>query len=109
MSDGPTIAWQSVRRTIGHLIRADTAAGIALLAAGVAAVVWANSPWQDGYAGLWHTKLSLGPGDWSLTEDLQHWINDALMAVFFFVVGLEVKRELVAGDRDLQHYLILAP
>ena len=98
MSNGPTIAWRRARRTIGTLVRTDTGAGIVLLAAGVAALAWANSPWQDGYVHLWHTKLSLGLGDWSLSEDLQHWINDGLMAVFFFVVGLEIKRELVDGD-----------
>ena len=98
MSNGPTIAWRRARRTIGTLVRTDTGAGIVLLAAGVAAVAWANSPWQDGYVDLWHTKLSLGLGDWSLSEDLQHWVNDGLMAVFFFVVGLEIKRELVVGE-----------
>ena len=60
--------------------------------------MWANSPGGDAYFDLWHTKLSLGIGDASIDLDLQHWVNDGLMALFFFVVGLEIKRELVAGE-----------
>jgi NhaA family Na+:H+ antiporter len=62
------------------------------------ALVWANSPWSAGYETLWSTELRLELGGIELVEDLRHWVNDALMAVFFFVVGLEIKRELVAGE-----------
>ena len=55
-------------------------------------------PWGEGYAALWHTKLTLGVGDYSVSKDLTHWINDGLMAVFFFVVGLEIKREVLVGE-----------
>ena len=76
----------------------EAAGGVVLLVAAIAALVWANSPGGDAYFDLWHTKLSLGIGDASLDLDLQHWVNDGLMALFFFVVGLEIKRELVAGE-----------
>ena len=69
-----------------------------LLVAAAVALVWANSPWQDAYHDLWHHEIGIGPTGWELRESLQHWINDALMAVFFFVVGLEIKRELVRGE-----------
>jgi Na+:H+ antiporter, NhaA family len=62
------------------------------------ALVWANSPWGESYAALWHTKLTVGIGDFSLTKDLTHWINDGLMAIFFLVVGLEIKREVLVGE-----------
>jgi Na+:H+ antiporter, NhaA family len=76
----------------------QSSGGILLIAATVIALVWANSPWAEGYAALWHTKLSVGVGDFSLTKDLTHWINDGLMAVFFLVVGLEIKREVLVGE-----------
>ena len=65
-----------------------------LLVAVVVAVVWANSPWREAYFSLWHTELRVA----GIEEDLQHWVNDGLMALFFFVVGLEIKRELVGGE-----------
>jgi NhaA family Na+:H+ antiporter len=76
----------------------ETAGGLLLLVAAVVALAWANSPWSDAYFDLWHTQLSVGVGDAKIDLDLQHWVNDLLMAVFFFVVGLEIKRELVTGE-----------
>lgn len=64
----------------------------------VAAVVWANSPFSNAYDSFWHYELTVGWGQVAITEDLQHWVNDGLMAIFFFVVGLEIKRELVTGE-----------
>src|SRR5918995_7393938 len=72
--------------------------GILLIMATVVALVWANSPWAESYAALWHTKLTVGVGDFSISKDLNHWINDGLMAVFFLVVGLEIKREILVGE-----------
>jgi Na+/H+ antiporter NhaA len=69
-----------------------------LLAATFVALAWANSPWQGAYDTLWGTQLSVRLGTLSLAEDLRHWVNDGLMAIFFFVVGLEIKRELSAGE-----------
>lgn len=71
--------------------------GIALLGATIAALTWANVS-LESYARLWSTHLTIGIGRFTLTEDLQHWVNDGLMTIFFFVVGLEIKRELVRGE-----------
>jgi NhaA family Na+:H+ antiporter len=80
----------------------EAASGIVLLLAAAAALVWANAD-SAGYTSWWHHELTFGPGSLAITESLVHWVNDALMAVFFFVVGLEIKRELVTGElRDRQ-------
>jgi Na+:H+ antiporter, NhaA family len=85
-------------RPVAHFLQTEAGGGIALLVATAVALLWANSPWLGGYESLWSTELRLGLGDVALVEDLRHWVNDALMAVFFFVVGLEIKRELVVGE-----------
>jgi NhaA family Na+:H+ antiporter len=74
----------------------ETTGGVVLLVATAVALVWANL--GDSYLSFWHTELTLGVGSLSITEDFQHWVNDGLMALFFFVVALEVKREFVTGD-----------
>lgn len=76
----------------------ETSGGILLLFCTVLALVWANSPWAHSYAALWHTPVTLGFGDFTLSRDLHFWVNDALMAIFFFVIGLEIKRELLVGE-----------
>ena len=76
----------------------QSSGGILLIIATAVALVWANSPWGESYASLWQTKLTVGIGDVSLSKDLTHWINDGLMAVFFLVVGLEIKREVLVGE-----------
>lgn len=76
----------------------ESAGGILLLACTVVALVWANSPWEHYYTASWHTRLAVTLGRFELSHDLHFWVNDALMAVFFFVVGLEIKRELLAGE-----------
>lgn len=76
----------------------EASGGILLLLCTVVALVWANSPWSDSYFNLWHTKLTIGIGSFMLSKDLLHWINDGLMAMFFFVVGLEIKREFLVGE-----------
>jgi NhaA family Na+:H+ antiporter len=75
----------------------EAASGLVLLLAAAAALVWANAD-RAGYASWWHHQLTLGPGDIAISESLVHWVNDALMTIFFFVVGLEIKRELVDGE-----------
>jgi len=85
-------------KPVQQFLRTEASGGIVLLGAALVAVLWANSPWQAGYTTLWHTDVSLGVGRYVLREDLQHWVNDALMAIFFFVVGLEIKQELIQGS-----------
>jgi NhaA family Na+:H+ antiporter len=87
-----------VARPLARFLHVEAAGGILLLAATIVALVWANSPWQHAYHDLWSTEAVLRIGTFDVTEDLRHWVNDGLMAVFFFVVGLEIKRELVTGD-----------
>lgn len=79
-------------------LKDEASSGVFLLAATVIALVWANSPASEAYDSLWETTLTIGAGDFALSDDLRHWVNDGLMAVFFFVVGLEIKREMVTGE-----------
>ena len=98
--------WSRSERTVPRIVvqplqrflDTEASGGIVLLAAAATAIVWANSPWVQSYTDLWHTELSVSLGSFSITEDLQHWINDLAMALFFFVAGLEIKREFVHGD-----------
>ncbi len=76
----------------------EAAGGIVLVAATVVALVWANSPWKAGYESLWATNVRFEFGSYVFDDDLGHVVNDLLMAVFFFVVGMEIKRELVVGE-----------
>jgi NhaA family Na+:H+ antiporter len=80
-----------------EFVSVEALGGIVLLAATVAALIWANAG-DASYADVWHTNLTLGVGDFTITEDLRRWVNDGLMTAFFFVVALEVKREIVRGD-----------
>jgi Na+:H+ antiporter, NhaA family len=79
-------------------LREEAAGGVVLMAAAVVALVWANSPWRAAYAALWETSLAIQVGRFGIEADLRHWVNDGLMTLFFLVVGLEIKRELVAGE-----------
>jgi NhaA family Na+:H+ antiporter len=76
----------------------EASGGILLLAFAVAALIWANSPFGQSYVDLWHVKVTVGGGALRLEKDLLHWINDGLMAVFFLLVGMELKRELMDGE-----------
>ncbi len=87
-----------VARPVREFLRVEAAGSLLLLLAAAVALVWANSPFADSYDALWHAHLTLDVGPLHLDESLQHWVNDALMVIFFFVVGLEIKYELVNGD-----------
>ena len=89
---------RSLPSFVHRFIETEAASGIALVAAAVAAMVWANSPWQQSYDTLWHNPIVLQLGGLRVAEDLRHFVNDGLMALFFFVVALEIKRELVRGE-----------
>ncbi|MBO9532792.1 MAG: Na+/H+ antiporter NhaA [Solirubrobacteraceae bacterium] len=86
-------------RTVREFLATETGSAGLLLAATVFALVWANSPWSESYADVWHTDLRVALGGVGAIDlDLQHWVNDGLMALFFYVVGLEIRRELVLGE-----------
>ena len=76
----------------------ESSRGILLILAAAAALVWANSPWRELYQDIWNLPLTFGLGDLALSKPLLLWINDGLMALFFFVVGLEIKREILVGE-----------
>jgi Na+:H+ antiporter, NhaA family len=86
-----------VARPVREFLRIEAAGSVLLLLATAAALIWANSGWSGSYDSFWHTSISLDLGVVELSESLQHWVNDALMVIFFFVVGLEIKYELVSG------------
>jgi NhaA family Na+:H+ antiporter len=94
----PRAPVERLLRPLARFLQIESASGAVLLACTVAALVLANSPWADAFAGFWHIHARLGIGTWELDKSLLHWINDGLMTIFFFVVGLEIKRELVAGE-----------
>jgi NhaA family Na+:H+ antiporter len=87
-----------VVRPFQEFIRLEAAGGILLLACAVVALVWANSASAAGYFALWATNMTMGIGAFEISKPLLLWINDGLMAIFFFVVGLEIKREILTGE-----------
>jgi len=87
-----------IARPVQRFVEIEASGGLVLLVAALVALVWANSPWRESYADLFDTVVGLEVGSFELREDVRHWINDGLMAVFFFVVGLEIKREWVSGE-----------
>ena len=84
-------------------LRDESISGKLILAAAILSLVVVNSPLRVSYENFWHLPLSIGLGNWNLELDLRHWVNEGLMAFFFLVVGLEIKRELVKGElRELK-------
>jgi NhaA family Na+:H+ antiporter len=80
---------------------------VVLMVCTIAALAWANSPWGESYFDLLHTYIGVSWGDGAFKLSLQHWVNDALMVVFFFVVGLEIKREFVLGHLSSMRQAVL--
>lgn len=90
-----------IRRIVYPLqkfMRAESFSGILLILVTVVALAWANSPWAATYEQTWNTPLTIAFGEFGLTKAAILWINDGLMAIFFFVVGLEIKREMLMGE-----------
>jgi Na+/H+ antiporter NhaA len=101
-------AWaRNVAAPLRSFLTTETSGAVALLAASLAALIWANSPWWDSYESFWTTELSIRMGDEALSLDLRDWVNQGLMTLFFLVVGLEAKRELDLGElRDRRRVAI---
>ncbi len=103
-SGGATVAGMPPRpisrliRPFQEFARVQASSGILLLLCTVIALLWANSPWSASYTGLLGTYVMVGAEGFGVRETVLHWINDGLMAIFFFVVGLEIKREVLVGE-----------
>jgi NhaA family Na+:H+ antiporter len=96
-----------LREGFGEFIHTEVAGAVALLAATVVALALANSPLWGAYDAFWHTELGIWVGGWHFSESLVHWVNDLLMAFFFFVVGLEIKREVLVGELSVRRKAVL--
>lgn len=88
----------ALSQTFKDFAQSSAAGGIVLLVCTIVALAWANSPYAASYFALWKNHVSVGIGDWTLSKTLHHWINDGLMVIFFFMVGLEIKREMLVGE-----------
>jgi YVTN family beta-propeller protein len=84
-------------RPLRRFVETEVSSGVVLLAAVVAALAWANSPWKETYVALWSTEIHVAIGRFGHSATIEAAVNDGLMALFFFVVGLEVKSELIRG------------
>ena len=87
-----------VLRPLTDFLHQEAGAGVLLVVAAAVALVWANSPWSDAYVDLWSTEVALRVGDHTLELTLREWLNDVGMVLFFFVAGLEIKREVTQGE-----------
>lgn len=91
-------AFQKVATPFEHFLHAQTTTGIVLMFMTVLALVLANTPLTETYTHFFHTKIDLHIDSWKLSYSIHHWINDGLMAIFFFIIGLEIKREVLIGE-----------
>jgi len=91
-------AFKKVSTPFEHFLHAQTTTGMVLMFMTILALILANSPLTESYAHFFHTKVNLEVGNWKLSHTIHHWINDGLMAIFFFMIGLEIKREILVGE-----------
>ena len=94
----PKIIVKKILTPFERFFSVQASTGVVLLFFALLALLWANSPWADLYHKILHYPLGIHLGKFSLSFSLHHWVNDALMVIFFFVVGLEIKRELSIGE-----------
>jgi Na+:H+ antiporter, NhaA family len=105
LSSRPPEAWEPLQRLAGiarrpvqRFLQIEAASGLLLLAAAAIAMAWANSPWAESYRALWHAPVGLRLGSLSFERPLEWYVNDGLMVIFFFVVGMEIRREIHQGE-----------
>ena len=91
-------AFNRISTPFEHFIHAQTTTGLILMIMTVLALILANTPLTEDYADFFHTKVDLNIGSWQLSHTIHHWINDGLMTTFFFIIGLEIKREILVGE-----------
>jgi NhaA family Na+:H+ antiporter len=89
---------ERVLRPFAEFAQREASSGLVLMACAVIALLWANSPWSGSYDAIWHIPFGVEIGSGGITHSLAHWINDGLMGLFFLLVGLEIKRELLVGE-----------
>jgi NhaA family Na+:H+ antiporter len=94
----PKTFLRSITAPFRQFIRNDSSSGILLIVATVIALIWANSPFAPSYFNLWDTPVSISIGNDSFSKPLLLWVNDGLMAIFFFTIGLEIKKEVLDGE-----------
>ncbi len=99
-SPGPAlrVSLPGIQPSVKDFLTNEAGSAVYLLAATIVALIWANSPWADAYEAFWHTTAGFHIGTWGIELDLHGWVNDAAMAIFFAVVGLEISREATTGD-----------
>jgi len=93
-----SIVYKLITSPLQRFAKIEGLGGILLLAATVLAIFWANSPWGNVYESIWQYKIGIDADTFHLKKPLILWINDGLMAIFFFLIGLEIKRELIIGE-----------
>lgn len=98
---------ESLSTTFLSFLRSEASGGVILLICAILAVLIVNSPWGESYEHALHTPIAIGLGAFSLEMGLLHWVNDGLMAIFFFLVGLEIKREFLYGELKTKSAMIL--
>ena len=91
-------AFNRIATPFEHFLHAQTTTGFVLMFMTILALILANSSLAETYAHVFHVNIDLNVGSWALSHSLHHWINDGLMAIFFFIIGLEIKREILAGE-----------
>lgn len=90
-----------------QFFKSKSTGGVILIISAIVALIWANSPWGASYVAVWETKFTIGYGELELSKPLLLWVNDGLMALFFFVVGLEIKREFMVGELSTRSQAVL--
>ena len=85
-------------RPFQYFFRAEAASSVLLAAATILAFIWANSAFSSSYHGFWQTEFSIALGDYSISKTIREWIDEGFMTIFFFIVGLEIKREILVGE-----------
>jgi len=100
-------AFNKISTPFEHFIHSQTTTGLVLMVMTILALIIANSPYYEAYMHIIHMSIEFNIGDWKLSHSLHHWINDGLMAIFFFMVGLEIKREILIGELSNMKVAIL--
>ena len=100
-------AFEKIYTPFEDFLHTQTTSGLVLIVTTILALIFANSALAETYSHFFHTKITLEVGSWHLSHSMHHWINDGLMAIFFFVVGLEIKREILVGELSIFQNAVL--